>query len=91
MTHQEKRAKANRKSKQRKQRARALAFTRWVNCCMTNLAPWDCFCTYGCDCCNIHQRCAKCGTGYRDHEITQLNLQYHVSHQPDKHREEAGD
>ena len=68
-----KREKQRAKSKAKKAKRKAEVLKHWAECCDGNLKPWDCFCSFGCDCCDIHQRCEKCGSGYREHEIQNLS------------------
>lgn len=31
------------------------------------LAPWDCYCTFGCDCCRFTHQCSTCGNKHEVH------------------------
>jgi hypothetical protein len=45
-------------------------FQQWNNCCKNEqLVSWDCFCSWGCDCCDLSWECPTCGWKYTDNKI----------------------
>lgn len=70
---QTKREKSKLRSKRKKLERNQAEFLQWANCCYMNLIDWDCYCSFGCDCCDIHKECSVCNRKYRDKDIKRLN------------------
>jgi len=61
------------RNRHRKQMEHKASLIHWAECCEGRLVAWDCYCSYGCECCDIHQACSKCGRLYRAKDIARLS------------------
>jgi hypothetical protein len=73
MPKSEKYKKAQARSKEKKRLRKDAAIQKWKDCCYSQLEPWDCFCSWGCDSCNKSFKCKICDKLYDRQEVSSLN------------------
>jgi hypothetical protein len=44
----------------------------WRSCCFDKLVEWDCYCSWGCNCCDISWQCSICNARYTHSDVARL-------------------